>query len=174
MNGPDAPPPKEPLCQTCGQAWDADEAAERCTYPECPYGDTTVWGGERAPPKGVVRSSHGTHTIIRQGSQPPPSDVAPVAWRWRWPKHFDSRLHGWSHGPEQPNFGDHEKKKGMEIQPLYAHPEDAPGGPWEGLARMMYDSLTCQHRACFFCGRTVGHEKDCQWGVLNRLKGDET
>jgi len=53
--------------------------------------------------------------------------------------------------------------------------EDAPRGPqWEGLARMMYDSLTCQHRACFFCGRTVGHEDDCQWDALDRLKGDET
>jgi len=39
---------------------------------------------------------------------------------------------------------------------------------------MMYDSLTCQHRACFFCGRTVGHEDDCQWDALDRLKGDET
>ena len=56
-----------------------------------------------------------------------------------------------------------------------AHPEDAPGGPqWEGLARMMYGSLTCQHRACFFCGRTVGHEDDCQWDALDRLKGEET
>ena len=103
---PDAAPPKEPLCQTCGQDWDADEAAERCTYPECPYGDTTVWGGERAAP---------------------PSDAAPVALTqklitellWDMPRHnmelgtdvSDNAV--WLYG--------------KLCEALYAHPEDAPG-----------------------------------------------
>ena len=44
---PDTAPLKVPLCQTCGQDWDADVAAERCTYPECPYLDDTK--GEPQP-----------------------------------------------------------------------------------------------------------------------------
>lgn len=61
-----------------------------------------------------------------------------------------------------------------KLAPRLAHPEPAvPEGPqWEGLARMMYDSLTCQHGGCFFCGRSVGHEGDCQW--LNTEAGKET
>ena len=48
--GPDAAPPKEvPLCQTCGQKWDADMAAERCTYSECPYGEAASPPSDAAP-----------------------------------------------------------------------------------------------------------------------------
>ena len=156
------------------------------------------------------------HLGERPDAAPPPSDAAPVAWRYKHGFHEDGRTL-WLYTESDPALlGDH------DTQPLYAHPEDAPpwispyfrrqlkrvlvlirrnvlpadlpnaearlreairfldtdypedapGGPWEGLARMMYDSLTCQHRACFFCGRTVGHEEDCQWRALNRLKGE--
>jgi len=57
-------PTTEPLCQTCGQNWDADVAAEKCTYPECPYLGAAHTEGE----------------------------AQPVAWRWRSDRQKDWQI----------------------------------------------------------------------------------
>ena len=53
---------------------------------------------------------------------PPPSDAAPVAWRYR----DKAGGQGWLL-TSSPVFFEPER---YEVQPLYAHPEDAPGGPY--------------------------------------------
>jgi len=50
-------------------------------------------------------------------------DAAPVAWRYK-PK----RMKHWNFTRTKPLVGKHPEE--WEIQPLFAHPEDAPEGPW--------------------------------------------
>ena len=55
-----------------------------------------------------------------------------------------------------------------ELDSYLQQPEpQSEGLQWQGLARMMYESLFNTHLACFFCGRGVGHKSDCQWDSLN-------
>ena len=41
--------------------------------------------------------------------------------------------------------------------------EDTPGRPWEAMAQELYRGHFITYRACYFCGRSVGHADDCQW-----------
>ena len=53
----------------------------------------------------------------------------------------------------------------VEVQPLFTHPKRVTQR--EGLAQVMFDWLFLYHGACYFCGRSVGHESDCQWDRLH-------
>ena len=75
---------------------------------------------------------------------PPPPDAAPVAWRWRRTDvDFDRWLY-WHPESDPPHHDPRRfigKRDDIEVQPVYAHPEDAPCEACNGQGFTMEGTL---------------------------------
>lgn len=84
-------------------------------------------------------------TPPEDGDVPSPSDAAqPVAWRW----YIEGQTGGWHYS----NVRITQSGKRQVIEPLYAHPEDAPEGPWKIISTMEPDAFVVR-KSGVKCGR---------------------
>ncbi len=98
-------------------AWLLDLVHRASTNPDTNCHELVVGEPDAAPPKelrGVFDPGSASDDLPVL-----PLDAAPVAWRWELSGTGDPMRYG-THKPSG---------KVLNPQPLYAHPEDAPGGP---------------------------------------------
>ncbi|KKK54331.1 hypothetical protein LCGC14_3085800, partial [marine sediment metagenome] len=110
-------------------------------------------------PDGEVTVEHPKVHRLEDVLASPPSDAAPVAWRFR-----SKNQRGWNYISSKPCLGKHPDDV-FETQALYAHPEDAPGfdpfkeepptdadePPWKGW-------FSCEDCNGWFCGQPTCYE----------------
>ena len=99
----------------------------------------------------------------------PPSDAAqPVAWRW----YIEGQTGGWHYS----NVRITQSGKRQIIEPLYAHPEDAPEGRHETQGQKairIHREILSDPELARLVLAPFGYGESPQW-LWDRLKGDKT
>ena len=143
MDSNDAAPPTDMSAEMdaveLAAAWRARAAYFRETKPE-------HWDG-------MALGYSACAADLEAGFLAPPSDAAPVAWRWRW----------WPGGWSYSHFKPTDISAGAEIQPLYAHPEDAAPVDCENcktLEQWVHDCQAGMYINCVYCGYRYGPDDE--------------